>query len=86
MLQKWHITLYLLWTTVDLLEVGAEVGFGGFDGPGGQQVPLLQQVDWPQGLHFQLRHPTQPPECRRQLGQIREWLQTRYSDIFSLCS
>lgn len=64
-------------TAVDLLELGAQVGFGGLEGPRGQQVLLLQQVDWPQGLHLQLRHPAQPPQGRGQLGHARERLQGR---------
>lgn len=68
----------LLWnslrTTVDLLELRAEVGLGGFQRPGGQQVPLLQQVDRPQGLHLQLGDAAEAPQRRRQLREVGECL------------
>lgn len=65
----------LLWTAVDFLKVGAEVGFWSFQRSGGQQVSLLQQVDWPQGLDLQLWHTTQPAEGCGQLRETREGLQ-----------
>lgn len=64
-----------LWTTVDLLQLWTEVGLRGFQRPGGQQVPLLQQVDGPQGLQLQLGNAAEAPQCRRQLRQVGECLQ-----------
>lgn len=69
------IRLDSLRTAVDLLQVGAQVGLGGLQRPRGQQVPLLQQVDGPQGLHLQLWNPAQPPQGCRQLRQVGKRLQ-----------
>lgn len=67
----------LLWAAVDLLQIGAEVWLRSLQGPGREQVPLLQQVDRPQGLHLQLWDAAQPTQSCRELGQVGERLQKK---------
>lgn len=56
-----------LWVTVDFLQVLGQAGRRRGDGARGEQVPLLQQVDHPQGL-WGLGLQTQTRQGGAQLG------------------